>query len=112
MDEREFNQQADAMLAHIEQLLDACPADLDIEVKPGGIIEVAFDDPASGKIIINRHTAAREIWLAAKSGGFHFKYVAGDPARWVGTRDGVELLSLLARCIGEQSGVVVTLADA
>ena len=103
LEEREFNRQADAMLAHIEAALEPC-ADLDFEIKPGGVIEIEFDD--GSKIIINRHTAAREIWLAARSGGYHFK-PEGD--RWIAGRDGSELMTVLARCASEQAGAAVSL---
>lgn len=109
MDEREFNASADAMLARIEQALESCAVDLDYETKPGGVIELEFEPAGGSKIIINRHTAAREIWIAAKSGGFHFRQEAADPDRWMGTRDGVELLTHLSRCISEQAGVTVGL---
>lgn len=104
MEEREFNALADAMLARIEAALEACDIDFDYETKPGGVLELEFDN--GSKIIINRHTAAREIWVAAKSGGYHFKPEGGN---WVGTRDGEELLAAIARCMGEQSGERVTL---
>ncbi|MEW5887796.1 MAG: iron donor protein CyaY [Pseudomonadota bacterium] len=97
MDETEFNRLADAMLKRIEDALDAQA--LDLEVKPGGVIEVAFDD--GSRIIINRHTAAREIWIAARSGGFHFRPENG---RWVGTRDGAELMEALGRLVSGQAG--------
>jgi CyaY protein len=104
MDEQQFNGLAEAMLARIEQALESCGADVDIELKPGGVLEIECAD--ASKIIVNRHGAAREIWLAAKSGGFHFRPVDG---RWVATRDGAELMATLARCLGEQTGVPVTL---
>ena len=107
MDEREFNAHADAMLASIEQALENCAVELDFEIRPGGVIELEFDN--GSKIIVNRHTAAREIWIAAKSGGYHFKMEQTEPGRWLGTRDGVELLAALSRCIGEQAGVKVSL---
>ena len=105
MDEREFNTHADAMLARIEQALEGCVLELDFEIKQGGVIEVEFDN--GSKLIVNRHTAAREIWVAAKSGGYHFKMA--EPGRWLGTRDGVELLAALSRCVSEQAGVTVAL---
>ena len=108
MDEREFNRLADEMLLRIEQFLEGCEPELDYEIGAGGVIEIDFDgdsDPAGGgKIVVNRHTAAREIWIAAKSGGFHFRPDTSTPGHWVGTRDGVELLTQLSRCISEQSG--------
>lgn len=107
MDDRDFNVYADAMLARIEQALESCAVDLDFEIRPGGVIELEFDN--GSKIIVNRHTAAREIWIAAKSGGYHFRRDETGQERWLGTRDGAELLAVLARCIGEQAGVEVTL---
>jgi CyaY protein len=110
VDEREFNALADTMLGRIEQALEQCNIDFDYEVKPGGVLELEFAD--GSKIIINRHTAAREIWVAAKSGGFHFRPQAGaavSTLTWSGTRDGEDLLIVLARCMGAQSGTPVTL---
>jgi CyaY protein len=104
MDEREFNTLADATLRHIEDAIENCGADVDLEVKPGGVLELEFDD--GSKIIINRHTTAREIWLAAKSGGYHFRPQDG---RWVGTRDGEDLTAAIARCMTEQAGELVRL---
>lgn|SRR5574340_786320 len=103
MDEDDFNRQADAMLARIEEALE-CHGALDYEVGPGGLIELEFAD--ASKIIINRHGAAQEIWVAAKSGGFHFRPQGG---RWVDTRDGAELLSVLSRLASQQAGQPVTL---
>ena len=105
MEEREFNQLADAMLARIESSLEAADADLDFEIKPGGVIEIEFDD--GSKVIVNRHTAAREIWVAARSGGYHFR---PEGERWVATRNGEELMVALARCVSEQAGDEITLA--
>lgn len=99
IDESQFNAAAEATLARIESALDKIDAELDYEVQAGGVLELAFAD--GSKIIVNRHTAAREIWVAAKSGGFHFRPENG---RWIGTRDGVELFEALSRLISLQSG--------
>ncbi|THF62963.1 iron donor protein CyaY [Pseudothauera nasutitermitis] len=104
MEESAFNALAEAELAHIEAELEACGAELDVEVMPGGILEIEFDN--GSKMVINRHTAAREIWVAAKSGGFHFRPQDG---RWIATRDGTELYALLSRVVSEQGGEAVTL---
>lgn len=105
MDEREFNGHADAMLAQLEAALEKSGADLDFEMKPGGVLELEFAD--GSKIIVNRHSAAREIWVAARSGGYHFKR---EPSgRWIASRDGEELLAVLARAITEQAGAPITL---
>ena len=105
MEESAFNALAEAELARIETALEDCGAELDVEPKPGGILEIEFDN--GSKMIINRHTAAREIWVAARSGGFHFRREAD---RWIGTRDGAELFATLERLASEQAGERVVLA--
>ena len=109
MEEREFNALADEMLARIEQALEACEADIDFELKDGGVLEITCEADKGGvsKIIINRHTAAREIWVAARSGGFHFR---PDGGNWVGTRDGESLMAAISRCLSEQTGEDIVLA--
>jgi iron-sulfur cluster assembly protein CyaY len=102
MDEASFNALAEAELLRIEARLEACGVDMDLEEKPGGVLEVEFDN--GSKLIINRHSAAREIWIAARSGGFHFRPENGG---WVAGRDGSELYATLARLVAEQSGEAV-----
>ena len=99
MDEAAFNALAEAELQRIEARLEACGVELDLELKPGGVLEVEFEN--GSKLIINRHTAAREIWLAARSGGYHFRPQDGA---WISGRDGAELYATLARVLAEQSG--------
>ena len=112
MDEREFLLVADAELARIEGALDRLQSDdtfdFDYELKPGGIIEITCEDDS--KIIINRHAAAREIWLAARSGGLHFSPPATEGGGWVSARTAEDLVSALSRCLTEQSGEAVRLA--
>ena len=100
MDEAEFNQSVDLALGRIEQGIEA--ADLDFETPADGILEIEFDD--GSKIIINRHGVAREIWVAARSGGFHFKSL-GDA--WVDTKTGEDLYAKLAALIVAQGGGAV-----
>ncbi|MEW6513803.1 MAG: iron donor protein CyaY [Pseudomonadota bacterium] len=106
MEEREFLTLADAELARIEAALEAAQNetedDWDFELKPGGIIELDFADDS--KIIINRHAAAREIWVAAKSGGFHFKSPADNNGQWLDSRTDRSLADTLSECISAQSG--------
>ncbi|AJP49072.1 frataxin [Rugosibacter aromaticivorans] len=103
MDEQEFIQLADQELTRLEAALEGASergtADFDVETKPGGVLEIACEN--GSKIIINRHTAAREIWLAAKSGGYHFRPQNGC---WLATRDGEALWVAVARVLSEQTG--------
>ncbi len=97
MDEREFERLAAAALEGVERALEA--NEIDCERKPGGILELEFDD--GSKIIVNRHGAAREIWVAARSGGFHFRW---DGSAWRDTRGGAELFAALSKLVSEQLG--------
>lgn len=104
MDDREFEQLAGETLALIEARLEACDADIDFELAPGGILEIEFAD--GSKIIVNRHGVNKEIWVAARAGGFHFRR---DGASWVDTRDGGELLDKLSQLATQQAGETVDL---
>ena len=103
LDESEFHQRADALLAAIELQLESADTDIDVETN-GGILTLEFAN--RGKIIVNRQTPNREIWVAAKSGGFHFHF---DGAAWCDTRTGESLASLLSRVVAEQSGSVMSI---
>ena len=107
MTESEFEALADAAIAALERALEASALDVDLETKGSGVLEVEFAD--GGKMVINRHSAAREIWVAARSGGFHFRY---DDGRWRDSRDGSELFTALSRLCSAQSGTPVILAPA
>lgn len=112
MEEREFMALADAELARLENALERlqeeCDADFDYELKPGGIIEIDFGD--GSKIIVNRHAAAREIWVAARSGGFHFRPPATQGGPWLATRGDEDLATILSRCFSDQAGEALRLA--
>ena len=105
MTESEFEALADAAIAALEHALEASALDVDLETKGSGVLEIEFAD--GGKIIVNRHTAARELWVAARSGGFHFRH---DGAKWRDTRDGSELFAALSRLCSAQGGAPVILA--
>ena len=107
MEESVFNAMAEAELARIETALEECGADMDVEPKQGCVLEIEFDN--GSKMIINRHTAAREIWVAAKSGGFHFRPVDDS---WRDTRDGSELWAMLSALVRAQAGVAPPLVRA
>src|SRR5438067_12169661 len=94
MTESEFNDLADSVIAIIEEQVEACGAAVESELKGTGMLELEFDN--GSKIIINRQTPMQEIWVAAKSGGFHYRLVDGA---WRNTRDGSELFAALSALI-------------
>lgn len=98
---------ADAALAAIgaalDRALDASDADLDWSLVDG-ILEIACED--GSKVIVNRHAPNRELWVAARSGGFHFRAAGG---RWRDTRSDRELGEALAGILRDQAALEVTL---
>ena len=105
MTESEFAALADASIATIERSIEASGIDADTRMKGDGVLEVEFEN--CSKIVINRHAAAREIWVAAPSGGFHFRH---DGADWRDSRDGSELFAALSKLVTAQSGEAVILS--
>ena len=109
MTESEFLTLADATLNAIEAALERATDNDEIDVecsRSGNVLEIEFIDNGS-KIIVNSQAPMQEMWVAAKSGGFHYKH---DNARWINTRDGSELFAALSGMVGQQSGVALTLA--
>lgn len=106
MNETEFENAVHTTLTRIEQAVEASGADIEFE-NAGEILELEFANRS--KIIINKQGAAKQIWVAAKSGGFHYSY--DDKARvWRNDQSGAELFSELTRLVSEQAGEKVMLA--
>ena len=105
MVDSEFNMLADVVLGRIESGLEACGVDLDFTTVSEGVLEIEFGD--GSKIVVNRHGATEEIWVAARSGGFHFRW---DGKTWRDTRDGGELFPALSILVSAQAGEPVSLA--
>jgi CyaY protein len=105
MTQADFDALADAALEHLQRALDASGVEADVQVKAEGVVELEFDD--GSRMVINRHRAAGEIWVAARSGGFHYRW---DGKAWRDTRDGLELFAALSKLVSAQSGQLVRLA--
>ncbi len=88
----------DGIEARIDRWLQDDLIDIDSH-RTGGLLELAFPD--GSKIIINTQPPLHEVWLAAKAGGFHYRW---DGRQWVDTRDGSEFLATLSRNASTQGG--------
>ncbi|MBV8678859.1 MAG: iron donor protein CyaY [Aquitalea sp.] len=98
MNESEFLDLTDRIFSRIEDAIDDAGLDADF-VTNGNVLEIEFDD--GSKIVVNRHTSNQELWIAAKSGGYHF---ARQGDQWLATRDGAEFFSTLKTAIAEACG--------
>ncbi len=103
--ESEFVAVTDRVLAAMGTALDAAidssDADLDWSLNDGVL---SIDCGAGGKLVVNRHVPNREIWVAARSGGFHFHHDAGS---WRDTRSGEELGAALSRLLRLQAQLAI-----
>lgn len=108
MTETEFLDLAEAVLDRIEAAVEEAgeAADVDVECsRSGNVLEIEFVDNGS-KIIVNTQAPMKEIWVAARAGGFHYRFVDG---LWRDTRDGSELYAALSRLASTQGGSPLTL---
>lgn len=108
MTESEFLALADRTLAAIEGAFEraADMADVDIECsRNGNVLDIEFVDHGA-KIIVNSQAPMQEIWVAARSGGFHYRY---DGSEWRNTRDGSELFATLSQIASTQAGTALPL---
>lgn len=105
MTELEFNDCIDEIFDQIEDSADELDVDIDCE-RSGGVLTLTCENGSS--IILSRQVASRELWVAAKSGGFHFHY-EDDNERWFSVRDQEDFVSCLARVTTEQAGLAITL---
>ncbi len=87
-------------LEQLEELLDNCDANIDYDTA-SDILTIEFEDRS--KIIINYQSANGQLWLAARSGGFHYDYDA-DTNCWKNDRNGIEFFDQLSELATEQAG--------
>jgi CyaY protein len=98
MTDQEYLTLAEAVLTAIERDVDTAEADIEFE-RSGNVLTLEFENRT--KVIVNLQPPKHEIWLAAKSGGFHYKYVDGQ---WRDTRDDSEFFAALSKYSTEQAG--------
>lgn len=102
MTDLEYMDQAEALLARIEAGCDRINEQTDADIdnqRVGGMVTLTF---ANGtQIIVNTQKPLHEIWLAARAGGFHYRF---DGGKWMDTKGAGEFFANLARYASEQAG--------
>jgi CyaY protein len=101
LSDAEYHAKASAVLASVEARIDALLQDdvIDIDAqRTGGLLELTF--PNRSKIVLNTQPPLHELWMAARAGGYHYKFVDGN---WR-DREGREFFAALSTCASEQSG--------
>jgi CyaY protein len=113
IDDKQFYQLGSHLLQSIEVALeaadDALDLDLDVERQGGNVINIRFRDRSV--IVVNTQAPLHEIWVAAKSGGYHYRW-AGTLATplWLDTKTGHEILSDLSEFASHQAGQTVAIS--
>lgn len=105
MNDAEFLSTYKATLTHIEERVEAAIVDdnAEIDYESGNdMLTLTF---RTGTVaIISRQSAIKQLWLAARSGGFHFDYDESEE-EWVCTVNGQSLPDMLKEICLEQGGV-------
>ena len=106
MGEQSFSDRVDAALARIETGIEAIADDAEIDpIRAGNVLTLGFEN--GHRIVVNSQAAASELWVAARSGGFHFRWDERR-ATWVDTRAGTELFTALAQLVEIETGSPVS----
>ncbi len=102
MTDTEFLDRAEMLLHRVEaacdRINDEDRADIDSQ-RVGGMVTLTFANQS--QIVINLQKPLHEVWLAAKSGGYHYKF---DGAAWIDTKGQGEFFASLTRLASEQAG--------
>jgi CyaY protein len=102
MTDLEYMDQAEALLARIEACCDRINEQTDADIdnqRVGGMVTLTFGN--GSQIVVNLQKPLQEVWLAARSGGFHYRF---DGQRWMDTKGAGEFFSALSRYASEQAG--------
>ncbi|OYU10809.1 MAG: iron donor protein CyaY [Comamonadaceae bacterium PBBC1] len=108
MTDLEFMDQAERLLSGIEQSCDRLNDDTDADVdnqRVGGMVTLTF--PNRSQIVVNLQKPLHEVWLAARCGGFHYRF---DGAQWMDTKGQGEFWDSLSRYASEQAGLPLRFA--
>ncbi len=107
MDSKDFHRQSAKALEYIDTALGELDLDgLDVQLA-GDVLTISFAD--GGRFVINAHSAALQIWMAAGTTAWHFDHEGEAGGRWIARRTGDELLTTIARVVGDKLGTPVTL---
>ncbi|MDI3383223.1 iron donor protein CyaY [Xenophilus aerolatus] len=108
MTDPEYLDLAEAALAaierHCDRINEATDADIDNQ-RVGGMITLTFANRS--QLVINLQPPLHEIWLAARTGGYHYRH---DGRQWLDTKTGEELFENLSREATLQAGMPLRFA--
>ena len=96
-----FYQESEKALRHIDEVLGGLELDeLDSELA-GDVLTLSF--ATGNRIVINAHSAAGQVWMAAGTEAWHFDLDEAS-GRWIASKTGDELMQTVARTVGARIG--------
>lgn len=103
MDENQYHSLLDTLMLTLEECIDGQGLDIDYETQ-GGVMTLICDN--GSQVILTRQTPLKQLWLAAKSGGYHFVFDETEQA-WLLEGGSESFTDMLNRCLSEQSGETI-----
>jgi CyaY protein len=103
MTDLDYMDHAEALLKRIEASCDRINEESDADIdnqRVGGMVTLTFGN--GSQIVVNLQKPLQEVWLAARAGGFHYRFDGRD---WQDTKGQGEFFAHLSRYAGEQAGV-------
>ena len=105
MTDLEFLNRAESLLQVLEERCDALNERSDVDIdnqRVGGMVTLTF--PNRSQIIVNLQKPLHEVWMAARSGGYHYRWV---DELWLDTKDRSEFFDALSRDASAQAGMAL-----
>jgi iron-sulfur cluster assembly protein CyaY len=100
--DRDYEERVDDLFYTIEDQVDELNADIDVD-SSAGMLTIGF--PNGSSVVLSRQVANHEVWVAAKSGGYHLAFCTDH---WFCRNTDEDLSSLLNRVFAEQLGSAVS----
>ncbi len=105
MTDNEFMDHAERLLQQLEKVCDQLNEQADIDIdnqRVGSMVTLTF--PNRSQLVVNLQKPLHEVWLAAQSGGYHYRF---DGARWQDTKGQGEFWAQLTQDASRQFGAAL-----
>jgi CyaY protein len=102
MTDPEFLDRSEALLMAVEANCDRINEETDADIdnqRTGGMVTLVFANRS--QIVINLQKPLHEVWMAARSGGYHYKYSSNV---WLSTKGDGEFFANLSTNASQQAG--------
>ncbi len=96
----QFSLESDECLEQVASWLEAFDPDEVDYTMSDGVLKIEFPDRVT--FVLNRQSAARQMWFAAGTHAWHFD--RGEDGAWISSKDGTHLLQNIAQTVSAKLG--------